>query len=144
MYNILENMFLSKELYQSILSPICAKHEMTKAEMVTLLFLAGNPELNTATDVVKGRRLTKSAVSMAVRSLQEKGLVSGEFIDGNHRSVHLSICDKAKSVVEDGQSVQNEFFSILTDGFSEAEIETLQNYFVRVSSNIKAYHSSKA
>ena len=89
MYNILENIFLSKELYQSILAPICTKYELTQAEMVTLLFIAANPTLNTATDVVKARRLTKSAVSMAVRSLEEKGYLSGGFVGGNHRSVYL-------------------------------------------------------
>lgn len=143
MHNILENIFLSKELHQTILAPICTKYEMTYAEMITLLFLAGNPELNTATDVVKGRRLTKSAVSMAVRSLQERGFVTGEFIDGNHRSIHLSICDDAKLIVEEGQVAQDTMFDILTEGFSEVEKENLKNYFEKISSNIKLYHSSK-
>ena len=143
MNNILENIFLSKELYQSILAPVCLKHEMTHAEMITLLFLAGNPELNTATDVVKGRRLTKSAVSMAVRSLHEKGLVSGEFIDGNHRSIHLSVCDKAKTILEESQAAQNSFFNILFEGFSDSEKENLKIYLERVSTNIRTYHNVK-
>lgn len=143
MHNILENIFLSRELYQTILAPVCIKHEMSHAEMVTLLFLAGNPELNTATDVVKGRRLTKSAVSMAVRSLNEKGLISGEFIDGNHRSIHLNVCDEAKHIIEEGQAAQNEFFAVMLDGFSETEKENLKDCLKRVSANIKTYHDAK-
>jgi len=142
MYNILENVFLSKELYQSILSPICAKHKITQAEMVILLFIAANPNLNTATDVVKARRLTKSSVSMAVRSLQEKGYLTGEFIGGNHRSVYLKICDKANDIVKEGQEAQNKFLSILTEGFTENEIVLLKESYERMSANIKAYHKS--
>ena len=73
MYNFVENIFLGKELYQTILAPVCDKYDMTHTEMVILLFLASNPHLNTATDIVKGRRMTKSLVSMSLRSLQERG-----------------------------------------------------------------------
>lgn len=141
MHNIFENIFLSRELYQAILTPICMKYEMTHAELITLLFLACNPELNTATDVVKGRRLTKSAVSMAVRSLQDKGFITGEFTGGNHRSVHLNLCDKAKGVVDEGMSAQNAFYNILTNGFTDDEKDSLKIYFQRVSMNIKEYHN---
>lgn len=142
MYNILENIFLSKELYQSILAPICTKYELTQAEMVTLLFIAANPTLNTATDVVKARRLTKSAVSMAVRSLEEKGYLSGEFVGGNHRSVYLKVCDKANDIVKEGQKAQNTFLSILTEGFTESEIANLKSSQERMLKNIKAYRKS--
>ncbi len=141
MHNIFENIFLSRELYQAILTPICIKYDMTHAELITLLFLAGNPELNTATDVVKGRRLTKSAVSMAVRSLEDKGFVTGEFTGGNHRSIHLRLCDKSKGVVSEGLNAQNAFYDILTNGFSDDEKDNLKNYFQRVSMNIKEYHN---
>lgn len=140
MHNIFENIFLSRELYQVTLTPICMKYGMTHAELITLLFLAGNPELNTATDVVKGRRLTKSAVSMAVRSLQDKGFITGEFTQGNHRSIHLKLCDKSEDVVSEGLNAQNAFYDILTNGFSDGEKANLENYCQRLSMNIKEYH----
>ena len=80
---------------------------------------------------------------MAVRSLHEKGLVSGEFIDGNHRSIHLNVCDKAKTILEESQAAQNAFFNILFEGFSDSEKENLKNYLERVSTNIKTYHNVK-
>jgi len=142
MYNILENIFLSKELYQSILAPICTKHKITQVEMAVLLFISSNPALNTATDVVKARRITKSAVSMAVRSLQEKGYLYGEFIGGNHRSVYLTVCDKAAEIVKEGLDAQSAFLSILTEGLTENEKLALRNLQSRMLENIKAYRSS--
>ncbi len=140
MYTFVENIFLGKELYQTILAPVCSKYNMTHTEMIILLFLAKNPQLNTATDVVKGRRLTKSSVSMSVRMLQDKGLVTGGFEDGNHRSVHLNICDVAANIVEEAEKAQDDYFSILSNGFSKEELENFRSYFDRVSDNIKSYY----
>ncbi|MBQ6836685.1 MAG: winged helix-turn-helix transcriptional regulator [Clostridia bacterium] len=140
MHNILENIFLSRELYQSFLAPICARHEITQVEMAILLFISSNPDLNTATDVVKSRRMTKSAVSMAVRSLQEKGYIYGEFIGGNRRSVYLTVCDKASEIVKEGLDAQSAFLSILTEGLTENEILALKNIQSKMLENIRAHH----
>lgn len=140
MYNFVENIFLGKELYQTILAPVCDKYDMTHTEMVILLFLASNPHLNTATDIVKGRRMTKSSVSMSLRSLQERGMVAGEFEGGNHRSIHLNICEDARKILEEAKAAQETYFSILSDGFSKEEIDNFRSYFERVTNNIKSYY----
>lgn len=141
MNNILEDIFLSKELYQTALNSVCCKYNLTHTEMIVLLFLSNNPQLNTATDIVKGRGLTKSSISMAVRTLQDRGLIFGEFADGNHRSIHLYISDSAKPIVKEGQMAQDAFFSILTEGFSKDEIANFKHYFNRISENIKSYYN---
>lgn len=140
MYNFVENIFLGKELYQTILAPVCEKYDITHTEMVILLFLASNPHLNTATDIVKGRRMTKSSVSMSLRSLQERGMVSGEFEGGNHRSIHLNICEDASRILEEAKTAQETYFSILSDGFSKEELDNFRSYFERVTNNIKSYY----
>lgn len=142
MHYISENVFLSRDLYQSILAPICTEYELTQAELIVLMFLAENPEENTAADVVKSCRLTKSAVSMAVRVLEEKGLVKGEFLDGNHRSIHLNVCSKAKAIVKEGKKAQSVFYNVITEGFNEDELDMLKVYFDRMSLNIKNYNNS--
>lgn len=139
MYSLLENTFISKELYQTILAPVCEKYALTQAEMVVLLFLANNPQLDTATDIVEKRRLTKSAVSMAGRTLQEKGLIHGGYAGGNHRSIHLQICDKALPIIEEGKQAQNKFLDILTRGFTAAEQTTLRSYILRMIDNIRSF-----
>lgn len=140
MYNLLENVFMSNELYQTILKPVCDKYKMTYTEMVVLLFLANNPEHDTARDIVERRRLTKSSVSVSVRSLQEKGFVLGEFTGGNHRSIHLRLCEPSKEIIKEGKIAQESFLTILTNGFSEEEKGRLKNYFKRVTANIDDYN----
>lgn len=125
-----------------MIAPLCDKYNMTQAEMVVLLFLANNPQKNTATDIVEKRRMTKSSVSMAARELQEKGLIIGEYVDGNHRSIHLKICDNALNIIEDGKKAQKKFFDVLTRDFTEAERAAFKDYIIRVTSNIRNYNES--
>lgn len=143
MHGILETVFLSKEFHQSVLLPVCEKYNMTYAEMVTLLFLAGNPELDTATDIVKNRRMAKSAVSLAVHSLEEKGMITGSFEQGNHRTIHLKILDKAAQAVEEGFNAQRAFISVMIEGFTDEEKKFLVSSFERVSQNIRNFYGEK-
>lgn len=142
MKKLLENIFMSRGLYQTILNPVCTKYGITQTEATVLLFLANNPHFDTARDIVERRRITKSAVSAATRDLQERGLIKGKFANGNHRSIHLTICDSAKEIVEEGNRAQNDFLSVLTDGFSEKEKAEFRRYFERVTENISAYNKS--
>ena len=142
MYKYLENVFVGKELYQTILAPVCEKYGLTQTEMVVLLFLANNPQDDTATDIVAKRRLTKSSISTAARVLQERGLITGEHLDGNHRSIHLRICNSASEIVEEGKAAQKKFLEILTRGFSESERDSLESYITRMIRNMKSYYDS--
>lgn len=142
MYKYLENVFMSKELYQTILAPVCEKYGLTQTEMVVLLFLANNPQNDTASDIVVKRRLTKSSVSTAARALQEKGLIAGEYLDGNHRTIHLKICETASDIVEEGRKAQRKFLEILTTDFSKAERDTLEKYIMRMIQNMRSYYNS--
>lgn len=136
MNNLLENIFAGKELYYRALAPVCEKYGLSHTEITILLFLANSPQDNTATDIVEQRRLTKSSVSVAARTLQEQGYISGEFTHGNHRSIHLKLCDKAKPVILDGRAAQRDFLSRITEGLTAQETEQLSVIFRKLSDNI--------
>ncbi len=140
---VYESTFLCRELYQSVLTPLCIKYELTHAELIVLLFLSQNAQTDTASDIVKSRRLTKSAVSAAVHTLEKRGLVTGEYSDGNHRSIHLKICKEAEQIITEGKAAQNAFYKVLTNGFSEAEKSSLKEFLKRISLNIKTYNLGK-
>ena len=59
-------------------------------EFNILLFLANNPEFDTAAQIIKKRAFTKSHVSMSVRSLEERGLLTGEYYGTDRRTIHLN------------------------------------------------------
>ena len=111
-------------------------------EFTVLMFLANNPQYDTATQIVKYRHLAKSHVSISIRSLQERGLIVGEHKGGNHRSIHLSVADKAMDIIAAGRAAQNKFCEIVFAGFSKEEMEKLQRFTEQVNRNIKEYTNS--
>lgn len=142
MYNLLENIFVSKELYLNILAPICEKYGLSHTDLMIILCLANNPQLDTATDIIKLRKLTKSAVSMSVRTLQDKGLITGEHLNGNHRSIHLSVCDSALPIIEEGRAAQKKYFAILLSDFTDKDKQHFKSYFERITANIHSYNKA--
>ena len=139
MNDLFENIFSSRDLYHSLMTPVCEKYGITHTELVILLFLTNNPKLDTATDIVEKHRITKSSVSTSVRVLQERGLITGEFTDGNHRSIHLRVCEAADKIIRDGMTAQKRFLSVMTDGFSQEEKRNLRDYLERINRNIAVY-----
>ena len=112
-----------EELYENMVSPVCEKYELTYMEFTVLMFLTNNPQYDTATQIVKYRHLAKSHVSISIRSLQERGLILGEHKGGNHRTIHLSVADKARDIIAAGRVAQGKFCEIVFAGFSKEEIE---------------------
>ena len=61
-----------EEVYASMVLPVCKKYGLTYMEFTVLLFLANNPQYDTATQIIKYRHIAKSHVSISIRSLQER------------------------------------------------------------------------
>ena len=117
-------------------APVCEKYGLTYMEFTVLMFLANNPQFDTAAEIVKYRHLTKSHVSMSVRSLQERGLIRGEYQEPNRRTIHLSMLEAAAPIVSDGWAAQQAFGDLLFLGFSEQESSQLMGYIERIDKNI--------
>ena len=73
---------------------------------------------------------------MSIRSLQEKGLLKGEYHEPNRRTIHLTVLEAAEPIVTDGKSAQQNYGSILFSGFTESEYELFVAYMKRIDNNI--------
>ena len=103
MENVFRHYAANESLYTATVSPVCEKYGLTYMEFTVLMFLANNPQFDTASDIVKYRHLTKSHVSMSVRSLEDKGLLTGEHHKPNRRTIHLTVLDAADAIVAAGR-----------------------------------------
>ncbi|MGN0168332.1 MAG: MarR family winged helix-turn-helix transcriptional regulator [Acetatifactor sp.] len=139
MNSILENLYTNRELHSVLFDSICTKYRLTHTEMLVLLFLRENVPCDTATDIVEKLKITKSHVSASVRDLEERGYLKGNYEGHNRRTIHLQLCDNASEIVRAGETAQNEFLSILCQGFSEEEKSRLQSYVQRMTENANRY-----
>lgn len=124
------------ELYSLKMRPIADSYGLTAMELSILLFLANNPEHDTATEIVGMRHLTKSHVSTSVRFLEEKGYLKKEFRNGDHRTTHLVLLPSSQKIIRSGRKAQTEFISILTCNFTEDEIRKLKEFVGRMNDNV--------
>ena len=136
MENVFSHYAANESLYTATVSPVCEKHGLTYMEFTVLMFLANNPQFDTASDIVKYRHLTKSHVSMSIRSLEDKGLLKGEHHKPNRRTIHLTVLDTADTIILDGREAQQKFGKILFFGFSDSEYKQLTSFMKRIDKNI--------
>lgn len=124
------------EVYKEYLKPVYLKHDVTFMELTIILFLGNNPSLDKASDIVTKRHIAKSHVSATIKSLIDKGLIEGEFFDGDRKSIHLKLLDKSLPILRDGQNAQKEFLSIYTKDLSDEEIELLKSIFKKMENSL--------
>lgn len=136
MENLFSHYAANENLYTATVSPVCEKHGLTYMEFTVLMFLANNPQFDTASELVKYRHLTKSHVSMSIRSLEDKGLIKGAYHDSNKRTIHLTVLSTADRIVADGREAQKEYGRILFSGFSPSEYQLFSAFMKRIDQNI--------
>lgn len=123
-------------LYQQLLAPVRASTGLTQAELDILLFLANNPEYDTASDIVALRRLAKSNVSVGIKHLESMGFIRRCPDEKDRRVEHLSLTPTAGPAIEQGRRGQEEFGKILMGNFTEEERGELKRLMGRIQQNL--------
>lgn len=128
-----------RDLYQDVIRDVCKKYGLTSMEFHVLMFLANNPEYDTAAQIVEKRNLTKSHVSMSIRSLDERKLISCIRDPDNRRMIHLKLLKPTEEIIKDGREAQNRVYRICYQGFDEDDIKALQTFADRIHENIQNF-----
>lgn len=124
-------------LYDRQLGPVAAAHSMTRMELDVLLFLANNPECDTARDIVELRCIAKSYVSKAIDALYRRGLLTARTDARDRRAVHLSLQPAAAGAVRAGRAAQEVFFRTVMRGVSEADAQRLTAVLTQMLQNVQ-------
>lgn len=126
-----------KRLYDKKIGGMAESYGLTPAEVNVLLFLANNPEYDTAKDISEIRLLPKSCVSKAVDSLIRQGFLKSREDEKDRRVLHLFIPPAASGVVEDAQAKQKEFLAGAFRNFTEEERLAMDALTEKLILNIK-------
>lgn len=139
MKNIFDHFLMGEYVYTHSMLPVCKKHHINFTELTIIMFLFNNSSLDTASDIVKCRNIAKSHVSVSVRSLEQRGLITKMYQNGNRKSVHLKLTKLASQIVNDGRSAQNDFMELIFDGVTENEKSTISKIFQKIDHNLRIY-----
>ena len=121
--------------YELLSGEVCDRYGLTQMEYDILMFLHNDPQHNTAAEIVKVRKSTKSHVSTSLKKLEEKGLVERIQSKDNKKHIEIVLLDKAEIIVEAGLNMQKQFAQNVLNGLTEEEIHMCINVFNKICSN---------
>lgn len=125
--------------YEMLTRKVCEKYQLTQMEYDILIFLHNNPQHNTAAEIVKIRKSTKSHVSSSLKNLENRGLVERIQSADNKKHIEIVLLEKAVPIIEDGIKVQKEFAKTLLQGLSEEEKRICVQVFNKICKNADEY-----
>lgn len=138
----LDTIQLAKKKYDLLMEPVCRKWELTRRELDILLFLANNPGLDRAVDIVNIRQIAKSHVSLSVGNLEERGMLYRDFDPDDRRTAHLKLTAATEPIIAEGRQLQQQFFGRIFAGLTEEEFALWHSILDRVCVNIYAMEDS--
>ena len=125
--------------YELLSGRVCDQYGLTQMEYDILMFLHNNPQHNTAEEIVKVRKSTKSHVSISLKNLESNGLVERIQSETNKKHIEIALLDKAELIVEAGINAQKEFAQDVLSGLTEEEKRICINVFNKICNNAEEH-----
>lgn len=121
-----------RRYYDRQFEGLLAPTGISMREMHVVLFLANNPDCDTARDVAELRGLAKSQVSAAVDLLAERGLLDRLPDRADRRVVHLALTEAGAALARQGRQIQSACLEKLFSGLTPAETDRFQQLLEKV------------
>lgn len=121
--------------YEMLARAVCDSYGLTQMEYDILMFLHNNPQYNTAADIVKVRKSTKSHVSTSMKGLENKGLIRRIQSAINKKHVEIVLLDQAEPIIEAGLEAQRQFAKNVLYGLKEEEKNMCMTVFSKICDN---------
>ena len=131
------------QAYHIMLTPLCKEAGLPPLAMDILLFLANNPEHNTAKDICRMRGHKPGIVSVHVERLVNDGLLERREMPGDRRQTRLICTEQAQALIERGRLVQWQFGRRLLGGIPEEDLATMRRCLERTASARKSAEGPK-
>ena len=125
--------------YELLSGEVCDRYGLTQMEYDILMFLHNNPHHNTAAEIVKVRKSTKSHVSTSLKKLENKGLVERIQSKDNKKHIEIILLDRAELIVAAGINAQKQFAGNVLSGLTEEEKHMCIQIFDRICNNAEEH-----
>ena len=125
--------------YELLSGKVCDKYELTQMQYDILMFLHNNPQNNTAAEIVKIRKSTKSHVSTSLKNLENKKLIERKQSEENKKHIEIFLLDKAELIVGEGINAQKQFAQNVLSGLTEEEKDMCIRVFNKICNNAEEH-----
>ena len=121
--------------YELLSGEVCDQYELTQMEYDIIMFLHNNPHHNTAAEIVRIRKSTKSHVSSSLKKLENKGLIKRKQSKDNKKHIEIVLLDDAALIVDAGLNAQKQFAHNVLRGLTEEETRLCIRVFDKICNN---------
>ena len=125
--------------YELLSSKVCDEYGLTQMQYDILMFLYNNPQHNTAADIVKIRKSTKSHVSTSLKGLEDRKLIKRLQSVENKKHIEIVLLEKSMPIIEDGIKAQKDFASNVLSGLTNEEKRICISVFDKICRNADEY-----
>ena len=125
--------------YEILAKDVCDRYQLTQMEYDILMFLHDNPQHNTAADIVKVRKSTKSHVSTSLKRLESRGLIERIQSTSNKKHIEIVLLSEAEQIIDAGIEVQKQFAKNVLSGLTEEEKHICISVFNKICNNADEY-----
>ena len=112
-----------RDAYQIAIQPLCEETGLPQTAVDILLFLANNPDYDTARDICRCRGLKPGLVSFHVDRLVSEGFLERRGSPGDRRKTGLAPTPKAQPIIDRGRLLQKAFAARLLAGLSQEDLD---------------------
>ena len=133
------NIAFARTLYQAYCircKSLCRELRMPQTAFDILMFLANNPDYNTAKDIVELRGIKANLVSVNVERLVKEGYLDRRDFPGDRRKTVLVCTPRSQPLIQRGERLQEEFFQDIFRDVDEASRENLHRVMEQVDRNL--------
>lgn len=129
-----------KKLLEKKSLPIMQKYDLRKVELDILSFFSiREREGDTAKDIMLTKHISKAHVSKSVDNLKQRGYISLEEDEKDHRRVHISLTEEGDRVLQEFMEVRNVCKKILFCNITDDEMRILIQIMERMQQNVKEH-----
>ena len=129
----------ARNLYQAYCircKSLCRELHMPQTAFDILMFLANNPDCNTAKDIVELRGIKANLVSVNVERLVKEGYLDRRDFPGDRRKTVLVCTPRSQPLIQRGERLQEEFFQDIFRDVDEASRENFHRVMEQVDRNL--------
>ena len=122
--------------YETVCQPVCKRYQLNQTCLDVILFLANNPEYNTAKDLWEIRGIRSGNASVAIETLVRRGYLKREADAQDRRLQRLILTERANEAIAMGRQAQRVFGEQMMSGITEEELQLYWKISEQIRENV--------